>query len=42
MISLSAIPRPVRGAEADTDVKAFMDFLASEKAKPVLRKFGIE
>ena len=34
--------RPVRGAEADTDVKAFMDFLASEKAKPVLRKFGIE
>ena len=28
--------RPVRGA------KAFMDFLASEKAKPVLRKFGIE
>lgn len=34
--------RPVRGAEADADVKAFMDFLASEKAKPVLRKFGIE
>lgn len=34
--------RPVRGAEADTDVKAFMDFLASEKAKPLLRKFGIE
>ena len=34
--------RPVRGAEAYTDVKAFMDFLASEKAKPVLRKFGIE
>lgn len=34
--------RPVRGAEADTDVKAFMDFLASEKVKPLLRKFGIE
>lgn len=34
--------RPLRGAEADTDVKAFMDFLASEKVKPLLRKFGIE
>lgn len=34
--------RPVRGAEADADVKAFMDFLASEKAKPVLKQFGID
>ncbi len=34
--------RPVRGAEADADVKAFMDFLASDKARAVLKKFGIQ
>lgn len=34
--------RPVRGAEADADVKAFLDFLASDKARAVLKKFGIQ
>lgn len=36
------VARPVKGALTDADVKAFMDFLASDKAKPVLRKFGID
>lgn len=36
------VARPVKGALTDADVKAFMDFLASDKAKPVLRKFSID
>lgn len=36
------VARPAKGALTDADVKAFMDFLASDKAKPVLRKFGID
>ena len=36
------VARPAKGARTDADVKAFMDFLASDKAKPVLRKFGID
>ena len=35
------IVRPVKGAENDPDVKAFMDYLTSKEAKPLLQKFGV-
>lgn len=36
------IVRPVKGAENDPDVKAFMTFWASKKAKPILNQFGVK
>ena len=36
------IVRTSKGAENDPDVKAFTTFLTSEKAKPILNKFGVK
>ena len=36
------VVKPVAGAENDADVKAFVKFLTSESARPVLAKFGVQ
>ena len=32
---------PVKGQEGEADVQAFLKFLSSEKASPILEKFGV-
>ncbi len=38
-IEMTAVP--VKGREDDADVKSFLDFLSSDKATPILEKFGV-
>ena len=36
------VVKPVAGAEKDADVQAFIQFLSSDTARPVLAKFGVQ
>lgn len=36
------VAKPVAGAENEANVKAFVKFLTSETARPVLAKFGVQ